>query len=88
MIIIVIIIIKYISNYDIFEFLLEYRAVMENKGVSYKIWSEDLNTHFIPSIYKVSIKSFPDYKHLLQENYVEYKYMFLNVTQLKKNFRN
>ena len=25
---------------------------------------------------RVSIKSFPDYKHLLQENYVEYKYIF------------
>jgi hypothetical protein len=25
--------------------------------------------------YRVSIKSFPDYKYLLQENYVEYKYM-------------
>jgi len=24
-------------------------------------------------MYRVSIKSFPDYKHLLQENYVEYK---------------
>ena len=24
----------------------------------------------------MSIKSFPDYKHLLQENYVEYKYIF------------
>jgi hypothetical protein len=23
-------------------------------------------------LYRVSIKSFPDYKHLLQENYVEY----------------
>jgi len=23
--------------------------------------------------YRVSIKSFPDYEHLLQENYVEYK---------------
>ena len=33
-------------------------------------------------IYRVSIKSFPDYKHLLQENYVEYKHFF-NVTQLK-----
>jgi hypothetical protein len=33
----------------------------------------------------VSIKSFPDYKHLLQENYVEYKHFFFqNVTQLKK----
>jgi hypothetical protein len=36
-------------------------------------------------IYRVSIKSFPDYKHLLQENYVEYK-LFFNVTQLKKFF--
>jgi len=35
-------------------------------------------------LYRVSIKSFPDYKHLLQENYVEYKYIFFNVTQLKK----
>ena len=26
-------------------------------------------------IYRVSINSFPDYKHLLQENYVEYKHM-------------
>jgi len=28
-------------------------------------------------IYRVSIKSFPDYKHLLQENYVEYKYIYI-----------
>jgi len=27
--------------------------------------------------YRVSIKSFPDYKYLLQENYVEYKNIFL-----------
>jgi hypothetical protein len=27
-------------------------------------------------IIQVSIKSFPDYKYLLQENYVEYKYIF------------
>jgi hypothetical protein len=26
--------------------------------------------------YRVSIKSFPDYKQLLQENYVEYKHFF------------
>jgi len=39
-------------------------------------------------MYRVSIKSFPDYKHLLQENYVEYKLFFppQNVTQLKKFF--
>jgi hypothetical protein len=35
------------------------------------------------AMYRVSIKSFPDYKHLLQENYVEYIhiYFFQNVTQ-------
>jgi len=27
--------------------------------------------------YRVSIKSFPDHKHLLQETYVEYKHMQL-----------
>ena len=27
-------------------------------------------------IYRVSMKYFPDYKHLLQENYVEYKFFF------------
>jgi hypothetical protein len=26
-------------------------------------------------IYRISKKSFPDYKHLLQENYVEYKHI-------------
>jgi len=26
--------------------------------------------------YRVSIKPFPDYKYLLQENYVEYKHIF------------
>ena len=32
--------------------------------------------------YRVSIKSFPDYKHLLQENYLEYKYIFLPLLKL------
>jgi hypothetical protein len=27
-------------------------------------------------MYRVSLKFFPDYKHLLQENYVEYKHIF------------
>jgi hypothetical protein len=27
-------------------------------------------------LYRVNINSFPDYKHLLQENYVEYKHIF------------
>jgi len=43
--------------------------------------------------YRVSIKSFPEYKHLLQEKYVEYKYIYIyiyfqNVTQFKKCFYN
>ena len=33
-------------------------------------------------LYRVIIKSFPDYKHLLQENYVEYKYIFLLLLKL------
>jgi len=37
----------------------------------------------------VSINYLPDYKHLLQEIYVEYKNIFFqNVTQLKKFFYN
>jgi len=32
--------------------------------------------------YRVSIKSFPDYKHVLQENYVEYKHIFLPLLKL------
>jgi hypothetical protein len=31
---------------------------------------------FLHYLYRVSIKSFPDYRHLLQENYVEYKLFF------------
>jgi len=30
--------------------------------------------------YRVSLKSFPDYKHLLQENYLEYKHIFFTIT--------
>ena len=35
-----------------------------------------INNSIELNIYRVSIKSFPDYKHLLQENYVEYKHNF------------
>ena len=31
---------------------------------------------YILLVYRVSIKSFPDYKYSLQENYVEYKHIF------------
>ena len=33
-------------------------------------------------MYRVGIKSFPDYKHLLQGNYVECKYIFLPLLKL------
>jgi hypothetical protein len=37
-------------------------------------------------MYRVSIKSFPDYKHLLQENYVEYKHFLpVLITNLMHN---
>ena len=32
--------------------------------------------------YRVNIKSFLDYKYLLQENYMEYKYVFLPLLEL------
>jgi len=31
-------------------------------------------------LYRVIIKSFPDYKHSLQENYVEYRLCYCNIT--------
>jgi hypothetical protein len=31
---------------------------------------------YLPELYRVSTKSFPDYTHLLQENYVKYKHIF------------
>jgi len=35
--------------------------------------------------YRVNIKSFPDYKHLLQENYVEYIF-FLKMSLNSRSF--
>ena len=35
---------------------------------------------FYERLYRVSINSFPEYKHLLQENYVEYKHIFFTIT--------
>jgi hypothetical protein len=40
------------------------------------------NRYLYLSFYKMSIMSSPDYKHLLQENYVEYKYIFLPLLKL------
>ena len=41
--------------------------------------SMSINTvlYNVYEMYRVSIKSFPNYKHLLQENYVEYKHIQL-----------
>jgi len=39
-----------------------------------------LTYNFTSLLYRVSIKSFPDYEHLLQENYVEYKHIFFTIT--------
>jgi len=44
---------------------------------TYQQYDNFLWTHLLSDTYRVSIKSFPDYKHLLQENYVEYKHIFL-----------
>jgi len=38
--------------------------------------------------YRVSIKSFPDYKHLLQENYMEYKLFFFSKCNSRSFFYN
>jgi hypothetical protein len=38
------------------------------------------------SVYRMSINSFPDYKHLLQENYMEYKHIFLPLLKLVSKF--
>jgi len=43
------------------------------------LWVSMLYSHvYVNSLpmYRVSMKSFPNYKHLLQENYVEYKHFF------------
>jgi len=39
--------------------------ISEKYGKKHRRWRQGL------PLYRVSIKSFPDYKHLLQENYVE-----------------
>jgi len=38
--------------------------------------------------YRVSIKFFPDYKYLLQENYVEYKHFFKCKSTQETNLSN
>jgi hypothetical protein len=43
---------------------------------AYRAVTEVIKT-ICTKLYRVSIKSFPYYKPLLPENYVEYKYIFL-----------
>jgi hypothetical protein len=45
-----------------------------------------LLTWYKYNIYRVSIKSFPDYKHLLQENYLEYKLFFSKCNSTQEVF--
>jgi hypothetical protein len=39
----------------------------------------------VTGLYRVSIKYFPDYRHLLQENYVECKHIYIYIYILKYN---
>jgi len=45
-------------------------------GTTYTTMHRHIPACLNPQIYRVSIKSFPDYEHLLQENYVEYRLFF------------
>jgi hypothetical protein len=49
--------------------------------VGYHVLASDRD-FMVHLIYRVRIKSFPDYKHLLQETYVEYKHIFLPLLNL------
>jgi hypothetical protein len=48
----------------------------------HKIKEQWEDVSLCPYIYRVSIKPFPNYKHLLQENYMEYKYVFIPLLKL------
>jgi len=58
---------------NIHSFITSRSFLLRMKNVSYKSCGENKN------IYRVSINSFPDYKHLLQASYVEYKYFFFKM---------
>ena len=49
-------------------------------GFSFIIFFHVPLVPFFFIIVQGSIKSFPDYKHLLRENYVEYKHIFFTIT--------
>jgi hypothetical protein len=67
---------------DFFEVFL-FSVFCKMIGISACKWRRqaEIPTVFVPK-HRVSIKSFPDYKHLLQENYVEYKHIFLPLLKL------
>jgi hypothetical protein len=58
--------------------------VVVTKYLPVGILNDDKDTATFRNVsnYRVGIKSFPDYKYLLQENYVEYTLFFKNVMQL------
>jgi hypothetical protein len=64
------------------------RRVKYNSSTSLSLNSGYFMSWNCSLYYRVSIKTFPDYKHLLQENYVEYKHIELCTVQMccKKNF--
>ena len=62
--------------------VLQYLGLKDKKQKNRKFFFISTNNALYIYIYRVSIKSFPDYKHLLQENYMEYKYIFLPLLML------
>jgi hypothetical protein len=55
-------------------YMMQYLDTRGEATVNHLIsFSGNIITIIMHFIYRVIIKSFPDYKHLLQENYVEYK---------------
>ena len=51
-------------------------AIVEESCYSTNLTYVILNPVLYSSLYRVSIKSFPYYKHLLQEKYVEFRLFF------------
>jgi len=48
---------------------LTFRSIAFSNWVFVTATTDDFGGHSVTETYRVSIKSFPDYKHLLQENY-------------------
>ena len=70
-------------NTRVITFKIFYLCILLNI-MNNKIYSTDNTSKNL--FYRVNIKSFPDYKHLLPENYVEYKYILYRVVQKERMF--